>query len=179
MTKEFHELQTTVLPHVDWPSVELDGEPIAAVLNTGNPFHFSLPANPSTSEQILSFKPAKDSGGADLAELGKMYVKCSDLGSLSGDDEAPQPKESTLAQAFLSVISSVHPAPEKSMLGSCGQPCSGGKNRQWLLYSLRCLLHHLGSLHLGSIRKLTRGPVIAHDARFLPLNFEGRRNNFS
>ncbi|GMH20770.1 hypothetical protein Nepgr_022612 [Nepenthes gracilis] len=88
-TKEFHELQTVVPPHADWPSAELDGEPLATVLNTGNTFHLSLPANPSTSEQILSFKPAKDSGGADLAELGKTHVKFSDLGSLCGDDEAP------------------------------------------------------------------------------------------
>ncbi|GMH01799.1 hypothetical protein Nepgr_003638 [Nepenthes gracilis] len=114
----------TVPQHAHWLSAELDGEPIAAVLSTGNPFHFALPANPSTSEQILSFKPAKDSGGANLAELGKTHMKFSDLGSLGGDDEAPQPKESTLAQAFLSVISSVLPAPEKSMLDSCGQPCS-------------------------------------------------------
>ncbi|GMH26360.1 hypothetical protein Nepgr_028203 [Nepenthes gracilis] len=88
-TKEFHELQTAVPPHADWPSAKLDGEPLATVLNTGNTFHLSLPANPSTSEQILSFKPAKDSGGADLAELGKTHVKFSDLGSLCGDDEAP------------------------------------------------------------------------------------------
>ncbi|GMH15468.1 hypothetical protein Nepgr_017309 [Nepenthes gracilis] len=60
-------------------------------------------------------------------------------GSLGGDDEAPQPKESTLAQASLSVISSVLPTPEKDMLNSGGRnPCSCGKNRQWLLYSLRC-----------------------------------------
>ncbi|GMH20677.1 hypothetical protein Nepgr_022518 [Nepenthes gracilis] len=61
------------------------------------------------------------------------------LSSLGGDDEAPQPKESTLAQASLSVISSVLPTLEKSMLDSCGKnPCSCGKNRQRLLYSLRC-----------------------------------------
>ncbi|GMH17141.1 hypothetical protein Nepgr_018982 [Nepenthes gracilis] len=44
------------------------------ILWVGNTFHRSLPANPSTSEQILSFEPAKDSGGADLAELGKTHV---------------------------------------------------------------------------------------------------------
>ncbi|GMH28936.1 hypothetical protein Nepgr_030779 [Nepenthes gracilis] len=33
-----------------------------------------LRAHPSTLEHILSFKPAKDSGGADLAELGKTHV---------------------------------------------------------------------------------------------------------
>ncbi|GMH26359.1 hypothetical protein Nepgr_028202 [Nepenthes gracilis] len=75
------DLKTAVPPHADWPSAKLDGEPLATVLNTGNTFHLSLPANPSTSEQILSFKPAKDSGGADLAELGKTHVKFSDLAS--------------------------------------------------------------------------------------------------
>ncbi|GMH11221.1 hypothetical protein Nepgr_013062 [Nepenthes gracilis] len=67
----------------------------------------------------------KDYGSADLAE------KLSGLGSLGGDDEAQQLKESILAQAPLSVISSVLPTAEGANTMSSRGPWS--LQPQWRL----------------------------------------------
>ncbi|GMH19194.1 hypothetical protein Nepgr_021035 [Nepenthes gracilis] len=88
---------------------------------------------------------ALPSEGGSLSDLlflacGGIIISSSSLYQrLGGDEEAPQLKESTLAQASLSLISSVLPTPAKYMLDSGGRnSCSCGKSRQWLLYSLRC-----------------------------------------
>ncbi|GMH01004.1 hypothetical protein Nepgr_002843 [Nepenthes gracilis] len=89
--------------------------------------HVSLGANlqpaiPFTSEQILSSKPATNSGGANLAESRKKNVKFQGLVSLGGY-EAPREERTLLKHCRLDFLLF-------QLLGKvCGLSC--GQTRVW------------------------------------------------